>query len=144
MLSGLDLRPGNPLRLVAKSFFDSKGERIVSPISLLEMSAVLSRGNARFDAPDFLARATEARRVLALSEYFVEFLRLRVESLSFVGKGWVGGSTLSLPLEYSEALKKAEPLKLRALDLLHLVYAALASNLGTRIDGIRDQRHGNS
>ena len=126
--------PEDPLRFAAKKFFDSKVDRIVSPISLLETSAVLSRGNARFDIPDILARETEARRVLALSEYFVVFLGLRIESVSVTSKMRVGGSTLSLPMEYSEALKKAGELKLRALDLLHLAYAGLISSLRIRID----------
>jgi predicted nucleic acid-binding protein len=126
--------PGDPLRHVAKKFFDYKVERIISPVSLLEMSAVLSRGKTRFDVPEFLARETESRRVVALSEYFIEFLGLRIESLALTSRMQVGGSTLSLPLEYSEGLKKAGGLKLRALDLLHVAYAELISNLRTRID----------
>jgi hypothetical protein len=78
--------PRDPLRPFAKKFFDSKGERIVSPLSLIEMNAVLSRGDVEFETPQFLARESEEKRVLALSEFFVEKLGLRVESFSITSK----------------------------------------------------------
>ncbi len=126
--------PKDPLRQAAKNFFDSKGDRIVSPISILEICAVLSREGVKFDSPRLVMGETETRRVLAISEYFVEFLGMRVESLSLTNRVRIAGSTLSLPLEYSEALKKAGELKLRTVDLLHLAYSGLISSLRTRID----------
>lgn len=94
----------------------------------------MSRGNVRFDVPDFVARETGARRVLALSEYFVESLRLRIEALAVTRRTRIGRSSLTLALEYAEALKRAGNLKLRALDLLHLVYAELISSLRVRVE----------
>jgi predicted nucleic acid-binding protein len=126
--------PRDPLRAAAKTFFDHKGDRIVSPISLFELGAVLSRGSVSFDTPAFLAKETDSRRVLALTEFMVESLGLRVESVMATSKQHVARSMLSMPMEYSEALNFAGMLKMRALDLLHVVYASMISRLRTRID----------
>ncbi len=74
------------------------------------------------------------RRIRALSEYFVKFLQLRMESLPLTARVRVAGSTVNIPMEYSEALKRAAELRLKTLDLLHLAYAGLVSNLRAKID----------
>ncbi len=99
-----------------------------------KINAVLSGGNIRFDTPEFMAKETGVRRIRALSEYFVRFLQLRMESLPLTARVRVAGSTVNMPLEYSEALKRAGELRLKTLDLPHLAYAGLISNLRTKID----------
>ncbi len=127
--------PKDPLHAAARSFFSTeKAERIISPISLVEINAVLSRENITFDTPEFIAKETGVRRIRALSEYFIKFLGLRMESLPLTARVRVAGSTVNIPLEYSEALKRAGELRLKTLDLLHLAYAGLVSNLRTKID----------
>ena len=64
-----------------------------------------------------MAKETGLRRIRALSEYFVRFLQLRMESLPLTARVRVAGSTVNMPLEYSEALKRAGELRLKTLDL---------------------------
>ncbi len=77
----------------------------------------MSRGNITFDTTEFMAKETGLRRIRALSEYFVRFLQLRMESLPLTARVRVAGSTVNMPLEYSEALKRAGELRLKTLDL---------------------------
>ncbi len=98
------------------------------------MNAVLSRRNVGMDIPEFIAEESEARRVRALTEYFVSFLGLRMESLSLSVRLRVADSTVTIPIEYSEALKSAAELKLKTLDLLHLAYVGLLSSLRVRVE----------
>ena len=97
------------------------------------MSAVLSREDVGLEIPGFIAEESGARRVRALTEYFVRFLGLRLESLSLTSRLRVAGSTVTLPVEYSEGLKRAAELRLKTLDVLHLAYAGLLNSLRVRI-----------
>ncbi len=94
----------------------------------------MSRGTVTLDIPQFFEKETGVRRIRALSEYFVKFLQLRLESLPLTARVRVAGSTVNIPMEYSEALKRAAELRLKTLDLLHLAYAGLVSNLRAKID----------
>ncbi len=127
--------PKDPLYSAAKSYFSTDREnRIISPVSLLEMNAVLSREDVGFDVPEFLAREPGHRRTRAISESFIRLLNLRLESLGLTVRLRVGEATVSMPIEYAEALKNAAELGLKALDLLHLSYAGLINALRVRIN----------
>ncbi len=41
---------------------------------------------------------------------------------------------MTMPIEYSEALKTAAGLRLKTLDLLHLAYAGLLNSLRVRVE----------
>ncbi len=86
------------------------------------------------DVPEFIDEESGARKVRALTEYFVRFLGLRMESLSLTARLNVANSIVAMPIEYSEALKRAAALKLKTLDLLHLAYAGLLNSLRVRVE----------
>ncbi len=127
--------PRDPLHAVARNFLSPpRGQKVVSPISFLEMQAVLSRGTVGLDIPDFLVGERGPRKIKALAEYFIKLLDLRMESIALTVRLRISGTGVNMPLEYSEALRKAAELKLKTLDLLHLSYAGLISNMRVRIE----------
>jgi predicted nucleic acid-binding protein len=47
--------PKDPVHAAARKFFSSPGERIISPVSIVEMNAVLSREFLGLEVPTFLS-----------------------------------------------------------------------------------------
>ena len=82
--------PRDPVHAAARKFFSSPGERIISPVSIVEMNAVLSRESIGLEVPAFLSGETGSRTVRAVSEYFIRFLGLRIESLTLTVRLSVG------------------------------------------------------
>jgi predicted nucleic acid-binding protein len=98
-------------------------EKLISPISLVELTAVLSRVDHALRAPDELLQETPRRRVRALLEFLIRDSNLHVASVPAKAKLQVGGTSFSIPIEYHTCIRLAHALKLKTLDLLHVAYA---------------------
>jgi predicted nucleic acid-binding protein len=107
--------------------------KLISPISLVELVAVLSRVDPAIRAPDELLRETPRRRVRALLEFLIADSHLRVASVPARAKLRAGGTSFSAPIEYLTSIHLAHALKLKALDLLHLAYASNLRQWGYEI-----------
>jgi len=97
--------------------------KIISPISLVELAAVLSRIDPALSAPEELLRETPRRRVRALLEFLIKDTNLHVASVPAKAKLRVGGTSFAAPIEYYTCIRLAHALKLKTLDLLHVAYA---------------------
>ena len=105
----------------ATHFFDrSKETKIVSPVSLVELAAVLSRLDGNLQAPRELLEQTPRRRIRALIEFLIRDSNLFLTSVPVQTKVRISRSVLSLPFEYHSCLRLAHALKLKTLDLIHL------------------------
>jgi predicted nucleic acid-binding protein len=101
----------------------SEMQNVISPISLVELMAVLSRIDPALRAPEELLQETPRRRVRALVEFLIRDSNLHVASVSAKAKLGVGGTSFSAPIEYHTCIRLAHALKLKTLDLLHVSYA---------------------
>jgi predicted nucleic acid-binding protein len=97
--------------------------KIISPISLVELTAVLSRIDTALRAPEELLKETPRRRVRALLEFLIRDSNLHVASVPAKAKLRVGGTLFAVPIEYHSCIRLAHALKLKTLDLLHVTYA---------------------
>ena len=116
--------PGDKLHDRATRFLERDRERkIISPISLAELAAVLSRLDVGLRAADELLQAPPKRRIRALVEFMVKDSNLLVASVPVQAKFKVAGTILLAPIEYHSCIRLAHLLRLKTLDLLHLAYA---------------------
>jgi len=116
--------PDDKLHDRATRFLERDRERkIISPISLAELAAVLSRLDVGLRAADELLQAPPKRRIRALVEFMVKDSNLLVASVPVQAKFKVAGTVLLAPIEYHSCIRFAHLLRLKTLDLLHLVYA---------------------
>ena len=122
--------PKDPIRVAAKAFLrKSHAPRIISPLTFAELSSVLSRVEESLELPSVLRTEPPQRRIRALAEYVVRDSRLTIASQVGSTRLRLGGRSVSVPMEYTTAAALAPKLKLRSLDLLHLAYASLISQL---------------
>jgi len=120
----------DPLRSAAKAFLaKSRAPRIISPLTFAELSSVLSRVEESLELPTVLREEPAPRRIRALAEYMLRDCRLTIASQVGSSKLRLGGRSVTVPMEYTIAAALAPNLKLRSLDLLHLAYASLISQL---------------
>lgn len=116
----------DPLQPAAESFLQSEAPpRVISPLTVAELSAVLARQENRITLPPFLRREKPARRVRAIAEYFIRDCQLRIAPALGAAKMRIAHQIVPVPLEYRAAIQRAGAMHLRALDLLHITYAAL-------------------
>lgn len=97
--------------------------KIISPISLVELTAILSRIDQGLRAPEELLNETRKRRVRALLEFLIKDSNLHVATVPAKAKLRVGGTLLAVPIEYYRCIRLAHALNLKTLDLLHVAYA---------------------
>jgi len=126
---------GDPLSSKALSFLKEEERRkLASPISLVELAAVLSRIDYALDAPEELLQETPKRRIRALVDYMIKQSGLRIVSVPAKIKLRLGGATISVPIEYHSCIRFAHALKLKTLDILHLTYADNLAKWGYDVD----------
>jgi len=117
--------PEDKLHQMAVGYLEQSAIRkLISPISLVELMAVLSRVDPALRAPDELLRETPRRRVRALLEFLIRDSHLKVASVPARAKLRAGGIPFSAPIEYLTCIRLAHALKLKTLDLLHIAYAS--------------------
>lgn len=127
--------PKDKHHVKAARFLDLTREtKIVSPITLVELAAVLSRLEGRLQAPQELLEQTPKRRIRALIEFLVRDSNLFLIRVPIQTKTRISRTVLSLPFEYHSCLRLAHALKLKTLDLLHLSYADSLKNCGYEVN----------
>jgi predicted nucleic acid-binding protein len=97
--------------------------KIISPISVVELSAVLSRLENELLSPRELLQESPKRRIRALTEFIIRDCGLLLLSIPSQVKIRLAGTVLSVPIEYQGCIRLASTLKMKTLDLLHLAYA---------------------
>jgi len=115
-------KPDDPLFRVADSFFNLDSEFYISSLTLVELFSVLSRVRIKL-----LVRRPSLNTLVS---FIVRDCNLRpIERFHSITRTMVG-LKLTMPFEYSIAMKLANMLKLRTLDLLHVAIASLARDIG--------------
>ena len=108
--------------------------KIVSPVSVVELGAVLSRLQRELRAPEELLKQPPRRRIRAIVEFLIRDCSLVIEAVPARAKVKLAGTILSIPLEYQRSLQLAHALELKALDLIHLAYADNLRKWGHEIE----------
>ena len=98
---------------------------MISPLSLVELYAVLSRLKPHLHLPSGMREVP----LDLLVEFIVEDCKLKIAYALKLALMEAGGWKSRVPLEYLYALRLAERLKLRTLDLLHVILATLTRDL---------------
>ncbi|RLI25869.1 PIN domain nuclease [Candidatus Bathyarchaeota archaeon] len=120
----------DPRCSLAKAALKRAGDKVVSELVLVELSAVLARkGLTKL----FAEKLGVNRRLIAstLILYLLRRFGLRVRAVDGLIRIPMLGD-MSQPM--AEALNLSERFRLRTLDLLHLAYVKLLKEMGERID----------
>ena len=125
--------PRDPYYASSRSFLDSSTDKVVSPLSVVELMAVTSRQAKELHAPDEILREPPRRRIRAIVEFFLRDSNITIVPVAAQAKVKVAKSILTLPLEYVSSLGLAS-LGLRTLDLMHLAYAHNIRSSGYELD----------
>jgi len=127
--------PKDPLNKDAQAFISStKTRKLISPISVVELMAVLSRLETELDVPTELESEPWGRRIRAVAEFFIRDCRLSIVSFPINAKTKIAGTAVTIPLEYQSSIRQAHALKLKTLDLLHLKCAEKIKKLGIELN----------
>ena len=119
----------------ASAFFElSRKRKIVSPVSVVELFAVVSRLKTELRAPKEILEELPRRRVRALVEFLIKDCKLFLASVPAQAKIKFAGTVLSVPVEYESCIRLAHGLKLKTLDLIHLAYADNLRKWGHGVD----------
>ncbi len=126
-------KPTDPLYEDANKLLSDKSFRFfISPVTLFELYSVISRLRPN------LVLSHEARHASmnTIVRFMMEDCNLKLISKTFLAAPYFLGERIRLPLEYWLSMMLAEKLRLRALDLLHIAYAAmLRDELKTFVTG---------
>jgi predicted nucleic acid-binding protein len=127
--------PKDRLHSRAAAFFElSRKRKIVSPVSTVELFAVVSRLETELQAPKEILEELPRRRVRALVEFLIKDCKLFLASVPAQAKIKVAGTVLSVPVEYESCIRLAHTLKVKTLDLIHLAYADNLRKWGHGVD----------
>ena len=126
--------PADKLSGRATAFLESRDRKIASPVSVIELAAVISRIDSNLEGPPELLQETPRRRVRTLVEFMIRDSGLFLASLPAQARIKVAGALLSVPIEYHNCIRLAHALKLKTLDLVHLAYADSLRKWGHDID----------
>ena len=118
----------------AAEFLRTRGTKFVSPISLVELAAVLSRSELKLEAPPELSEQTPRRRIRALVEFMIRDSDLFPISVNVQVKLRITKASLTVPIEYQSCIRLAHALRLKTLDLIHLSYADSLKRSGYELD----------
>ncbi|RLI26881.1 PIN domain nuclease [Candidatus Bathyarchaeota archaeon] len=120
----------DPRCCLAKAALEKAGDKVVSELVLVELSAVLARKRL---TELFAEKLGVSRRLIAstLIIYLLKRFGLRFRAVDGLIRIPMLGD-LSQPM--AEALNLSERLRLRTLDLLHLAYVKLLKEMGEPID----------
>jgi predicted nucleic acid-binding protein len=126
--------PTDKLSSRATAFLESIDRKIASPVSLIELAAVISRIDSNMEAPPELLQEPPRRRVRTLVEFMIRDSGFFLASVPAQSRIKVAGVVLSVPIEYHNCIRLAHALKLKTLDLVHLAYADGLRKWGHDID----------
>jgi len=126
--------PGDKVQIQASLFLETRQRKIVSPITVIELAAVISRLDVELKAPKELLDERPKRRIRALVEFMIRDSDLVLAGLSIQTKVKLGKTVATIPIEYHSSLRLAHALKLKTLDLLHLSYADLLKRSGYELE----------
>jgi len=126
--------PADKLNSRATKFLECKDRKIASPVSIIELAAVISRMDSNMEAPPELLQEPPKRRVRTLVEFMIRDSRVFIASVPAQARIKVAGAVLSVPIEYQNCIRLAHALKLKTLDLVHLAYADGLRKWGHDID----------
>jgi predicted nucleic acid-binding protein len=127
--------PQDKFHAEATGFLEaSRKRKIISPVSAVELAAVVSRLEKELQAPQEILAEPPRRRNRALVEFFIKDCNLQVANVNAYAKIKLAGTTLPVPLEYQSCIRWAHALKLKTLDLIHLVYADNLRKWGYDLD----------
>jgi predicted nucleic acid-binding protein len=127
--------PKDKLSNRATAFLEEgRSRKIISPVSVVELAAIISRLETDIQAPEELLREPPRRRIRAFVDFMVKDCGLFVASVPTQVRIKIAGSVLSVPIEYQSCLLWAYALKLKTLDLAHLAYADVLRKWGHDID----------
>jgi predicted nucleic acid-binding protein len=135
--------PDDTLHGKAERFLDQRADRkVVSPVSVVELAAVVSRLDADIRAPKELLQESPRKRVRAVVEFLIRDCNLTVATVPARARIRFAGTILSVPLEYQRSIRLAHAFKLKTLDLIHLAYAdnlrKWGHEINTFVTGDRD------
>lgn len=127
--------PSDPLHRDSSSYLErTNRKKIVSPVSAVELAAVISRLQTELQAPKEFTDEPPQKRNRAILEFMIRDCNLLIASVPVDAKVRIAGTALSVPLEYSNCIRLAHALKLRTLDLIHLTYAFNLRMWGHELD----------
>jgi len=112
-------KPGDPLYNDSNALFQREYRFVISPLVLVELYSVFSRIRPYIRLPKPLRGAA----LSSLIRFVVDDCKLTVVYNLLVAR--IGEEACRVPLEYIYAMRLADALRLRALDLLHVAQAAL-------------------
>ena len=117
-------KPNDPLYSIANKFFQKNYEFVISPITLVELYSVLSRVRPflKFE------KGLENTNMDTLIAFILYDSKLKIVARSFISRLQILSKRLRVPLEYHLAIKFAEKLQLKTLDMLHIAYAYMLRN----------------
>ncbi|MEM1575069.1 MAG: PIN domain-containing protein [Nitrososphaerota archaeon] len=114
-------KPEDELYEYSERFFKSnKANFYISPLTLVELYSILSRIKNKIILP-----FQEEILLDTLITFIVKDCKLRVISKTYSIERLVVGYKIRLPVEYYLAMRFAEKLKLKTMDLLHILYTWL-------------------
>jgi predicted nucleic acid-binding protein len=109
-------------------------KKFVSPVSVVELAAVVSRLQSELQAPKEFIGEPPKKRNRALIEFFIKDCNLLLASVPVHARMKIAKVAVSVPLEYSNSIGFAHALGLRTLDLIHLIYAFNLRRWGHDLD----------
>jgi predicted nucleic acid-binding protein len=116
--------PEDKLHSRAAAFLElGRKRKIASPVSVVELAAVVSRLQRDIRAPKEVLQEPPRRRIRATVEFMIRDCNLTITSVPARAKIKIAGTILSVPLEYDSSIRLAHALELKTLDLIHLAYA---------------------
>jgi len=126
--------PEDKLHRKATAFLEADRKKIASPVSVVELAAVVSRLQSEMRAPRELLREPPTRRIRAIVEFLIRDCNLIIIAVPARAKIKFAGTILSVPLEYHSSIRLAHALELKALDLIHLAYADTLRKWGHEVE----------
>ncbi len=115
-------KPGDPLHELSEKLVNDKSFKLfISPVTLFELYAVISRISPYLLLPNELNHTSLA----TLIHFIIKDCNLNFKSRTLLTSINFKGFKATLPFEYLMSSFLAEKLRLRALDLLHISYAAM-------------------
>ena len=126
--------PGDRVQPQASLFLETRPRKTISPITVIELAAVISRLDVELKASKELLDEKPKRRIRALVEFMIRDSDLVVASVSVQTKVKLGKTVTTIPIEYHSSLGLAHALKLKTLDLLPISYADLLKRSGYELE----------
>jgi predicted nucleic acid-binding protein len=127
--------PEDELHNKAAAFFEADGNRkIASPVTVVELTAVVSRLRRETLAPKEILQEQPKKRIRAIVQFLLRDCGLSIAVVPARARIKLAGAVLTIPLEYQRSIQLAHALQLRTLDLIHIAYADNLRRWGHEVD----------